>query len=400
MEKAYLPSVSVVVPAYNEEAVIGRVLEALLAQQYPSDKYEIVVVDDGSTDRTYDIARQYPVKVIRSEVNKGLAAALNLGIKNSRGEIVVVVSADCVPTDHNFIINLVQPFKDPQVGATVGYWIAEGMRNRWGKIFRFIYPIGDDLTDLEEKIAPGETGFVSIKCDGYRRSVLKEIGFFDEFFSRFSACEDNDISFRIRRAGYKIIRVPQAKVFHILSTHQQSLAGHLKKAVKYALPQHVTLMRWGWSFRYENLLCALTMLWTALLLPLYLLSRSLGLLIGYAALAALISVLVSLVKDKTSFEGVTKKRVISTFLLVAMISLLLILTDASIYLPVILPFITGLSYFLIVSISNARRCFKKSGKFVDAVYVFALSLLWNIIYGLAFFLGIVSIQADIDFKKI
>src|SRR5215211_1900819 len=95
-----LPFVSVVVAAYCEEAVIEGTLESLLALDYPS--FEIVVVDDGSSDRTVELVRRHlveggPVRLVEKRVNEGKAMALNDAIPVTRGEIVVIVDADIRP---------------------------------------------------------------------------------------------------------------------------------------------------------------------------------------------------------------------------------------------------------------------------------------------------------------
>ncbi|MDN5367148.1 MAG: poly-beta,6-N-acetyl-D-glucosamine synthase, partial [Candidatus Diapherotrites archaeon] len=95
-----LPTVSIVVPAYNEGENIGETIESLLRLNYPKDKMEIIVVDDGSTDNTYDVAKRYEgetVRVIRKE-NGGKSSALNMGIKHARGEIIACMDADSVAT--------------------------------------------------------------------------------------------------------------------------------------------------------------------------------------------------------------------------------------------------------------------------------------------------------------
>ena len=111
------PSVSILMPAYNEEKVLGRAIESLIEATYP-DK-EIIIIDDGSTDRTYAIALRYSgrgVKVLQRP-NGGKSAALNYGLRFSKGEIIVCVDADSLVTK-NAIIELVKRFRDPKVGAS------------------------------------------------------------------------------------------------------------------------------------------------------------------------------------------------------------------------------------------------------------------------------------------
>ncbi len=115
----YFPSVTVLIPAFNEERVIRRTIESVIEASYP-DK-EIIVMDDGSRDLTYRIAQLYTdrgVEVI-SRPNGGKATALNHGLLFARGEIIVIVDADSQITK-NTLIELVKPFRDPDVAAVAG----------------------------------------------------------------------------------------------------------------------------------------------------------------------------------------------------------------------------------------------------------------------------------------
>jgi cellulose synthase/poly-beta-1,6-N-acetylglucosamine synthase-like glycosyltransferase len=91
-----LPFVSIIVPAFNEERGIAGTIESALSIDYPKEKLEIIVVDDGSKDKTYEIASKYQsqiVKVFRMEKNSGKGAAMNLAIKKARGEFIVTMDA-------------------------------------------------------------------------------------------------------------------------------------------------------------------------------------------------------------------------------------------------------------------------------------------------------------------
>lgn len=91
MDSTY--KISVIIPAYNEEAGIRRVLDRITEAGYHKD-YEIIVVDDGSSDRTSDIARMYPVRVISHSTNKGYGAALKTGIRKSKGDYIIIMDSD------------------------------------------------------------------------------------------------------------------------------------------------------------------------------------------------------------------------------------------------------------------------------------------------------------------
>src|SRR5512143_3687890 len=110
--------ISVAVPASNAEKTLGACLEALLEHTAPRATYEIIVVHDGSTDRTRQTAEAYGVRVF-TEANRGAAAARNVGVQNARGEIVLFVDADSVP-DRNWIQEMVAPFQDPGIAGASG----------------------------------------------------------------------------------------------------------------------------------------------------------------------------------------------------------------------------------------------------------------------------------------
>ncbi|KXA99233.1 hypothetical protein AKJ42_03520, partial [candidate division MSBL1 archaeon SCGC-AAA261C02] len=116
------PSVSILVPAYNEEGYVGRCIESLLEAEYPEDRKEIIVVDDGSTDGTYREAKAYEdegVKVVHKE-NGGKYSALNYGLIFASGEIIVTVDADSLIGRRSLKLMVGRFQEDPKIGAIAG----------------------------------------------------------------------------------------------------------------------------------------------------------------------------------------------------------------------------------------------------------------------------------------
>jgi cellulose synthase/poly-beta-1,6-N-acetylglucosamine synthase-like glycosyltransferase len=113
-----LPTASVIVPVRDGEATIGDCIDAILAVDYPPERREIVVVDNGSTDGTAAEIRARPVTYLH-EPRPGVSNARNRGIAESTGEILAFVDADCM-VDPQWLTELVRPFEDPEVGAVSG----------------------------------------------------------------------------------------------------------------------------------------------------------------------------------------------------------------------------------------------------------------------------------------
>lgn len=204
--------VSVIIPAYNGEKVIGDCLDSLKSQDFKGGK-EIIVVDDGSRDRTAEIARERGVVVLNQE-NKGPAAARNLGLRRAMGEIVLFTDADCIP-EKNWITEMVRPFEDKEVGGVQGIYRTKQslLVARFGQI---------EIEDRYRRMGRRDSiDFIGTYSAGYRKS---EIGKgFDEGF-RAASGEDAELSYRISREK-RLVFNPSAIVFH---RHPESLGKYLR----------------------------------------------------------------------------------------------------------------------------------------------------------------------------
>jgi len=120
-----LPTFSITVPVKNEEKVIGRLLDSLLKLDYPPKKREIIIVEDGSTDKTKEICMEYAgrypndVKFLHRSMSNGKPSALNYALKHSKGEIVAIFDADSVP-ERDVLLRAAQYFEDSSVAAVQG----------------------------------------------------------------------------------------------------------------------------------------------------------------------------------------------------------------------------------------------------------------------------------------
>jgi uncharacterized repeat protein (TIGR01451 family) len=203
------PSVSVIVPAYNEEAHMASCLEAIQRQDYGGD-VEVIVVNDGSTDRTAEIASKYPINLIDLETNVGKANALNAGIERSKGDILVFSDSDS-ELDSSAVRLLVNSLEEhPDAGAVAGniYINDIGRNNSFLKRFQMI----EYYTDQEiSRHLQGLSGKVLV-CPGPLFAVRREIAEKTMFDDR-SVIEDADFTIGVLKGNRKVLREPQAKAY-------------------------------------------------------------------------------------------------------------------------------------------------------------------------------------------
>ncbi len=200
------PQVTVVIPAYQAEATIDRCLDALAHQTLPRGSYEVVVVDDGSSDNTQTRAKAHAGVSLVTQPHAGPAMARNHGVKHARGEIVLFTDSDCEPTV-DWLARMVAPFRDKGITGVKGVY-----RTRQKEIVaRFVQ------IEYEEKYdrMAGEAyiDFVDTYSAGYRRVVFLANGGFDTSFP-YASVEDQEFSFRLARQGHKMVYAPEAIVYH------------------------------------------------------------------------------------------------------------------------------------------------------------------------------------------
>ena len=212
---------SVIVPAYNAAATIGYCLAALYAQTLPRDRYEIIVVDDGSTDPTAAIAAAAGVQVVR-QPNQGPAAARNNGVASALGDIVFFTDADCAPAP-TWLANMANPFSDSSIAGCKGVYRT---RQR-GLAPRFAQIEYEERYDHMSQIR--YIDFVDTYSAAYRRNVLIDNHGFDTSFPGDSSGEDQELSFRLSSLGYKMVFVPSAIVYHL---HPPTVAAYYRRKYK------------------------------------------------------------------------------------------------------------------------------------------------------------------------
>lgn len=204
---------SVVVPVYNGAGLIERCLDALAHQTgVQPDAYEIIVVDDGSTDGTAAQVRawieRHPQRRCRliEQPNGGPAVARNHGAQVAQADLLLFTDADCAPVPH-WMRALLTPFAEPTVMGAKGTYLTE----QSGIVPRFVQA---EYEDRYRRMARRATiDFIDTYSAAYRRTLFLENGGFDPRFR--GSCEDQEFSFRLAAKGYRLVFVPEAQVIHI-----------------------------------------------------------------------------------------------------------------------------------------------------------------------------------------
>jgi len=195
-----LPTLTIIVPSYNSEKTIEKCLRHVLAMKYPH-VHEVVLVDDGSTDRTREIASQFPVRIMHRKQNKGKAASLNEAIKQAKGELVACVDSDTYPPE-NLLMDSV-PYITPGMGAMTFYITVEKPRTIWQR-----------MQQMEYFFSFGAFPYLGAKFNAvlvtpgpltiFKRSALEKIGGFDEN----NITEDFEMGLKLHKSHYQIGYLP------------------------------------------------------------------------------------------------------------------------------------------------------------------------------------------------
>jgi len=198
-----VPFVSVIIPVYNGAATVADCVESLLALQYPRDRCEIVVVDNGSTDATREILARFEGRIrVLHESRRGAAAARNRGIREANGTVVAFTDADAV-VDPAWLDGLVSHLH-PGTGAVGGPILSRRPANR-------IEQFGEVVHDHRFAIEDCDPPYMASGNWASPRDLLVAVGLFDEDLLRG---QDADLAFRLHRAGHRLTYGPDAIVYH------------------------------------------------------------------------------------------------------------------------------------------------------------------------------------------
>ncbi|MDO8554599.1 MAG: glycosyltransferase family 2 protein [Candidatus Micrarchaeota archaeon] len=193
------PKVSVVIPAYNEGILVEKCIRTVLASEYPKNKFEVILVDDGSTDDTYKIAKSINDSRLKvfTKTNSGKAASINFGIKHATGEVIATMDADSF-IEKDTVVNML-PFFDSEDVAAVTAAVRVKPSNKWlQEVQRIEYLsiiFSRRLLSFLDAV-PVTPGPFSM----FRAWVFQRLGGFDET----NIVEDHEMALRIQSNNYKI----------------------------------------------------------------------------------------------------------------------------------------------------------------------------------------------------
>ena len=201
-----LPGVTVLLPMFNEDEVARAILQALTASDYPLDKFEIIPINDNSTDKTAEILDEYAEKydfvrpIHRESDIRGKQAALNDALMECRGEIIIVFDADYIP-QKGTIRDLAISFTDPEVGAVMGRVVPQNSSTNLLTRLLDLERSGGYQVDQQArhnlKLVPQYGGTVG----GFIKEVVIQFGGFD----RFVLAEDTDLTYLLFTRGWKVV---------------------------------------------------------------------------------------------------------------------------------------------------------------------------------------------------
>ncbi len=199
------PLITIVIPAYTAEKTIAKAIDGALRQQGDFIK-EIIVVDDGSSDRTAEIVKSFKEVKYFFQPNAGPAAARNRGAQEAQGEIIFFTDADCIPAE-DWLVKAVVHFADPHVAVVSGSYAIANPQERLAKC------IHQEIIFRHRNLMPVYPKFFGSFNFAVRKKVFAAVGGFDVGY-RTASGEDNDLSYKILRSGGKIYFAKDALVAH------------------------------------------------------------------------------------------------------------------------------------------------------------------------------------------
>ena len=210
-------AISVVIPVLNAEAYLDKLL-AKLSSQKPVAPMEIVLVDSMSKDRTREIAAKYAnVRVVPVE-KFSHGGARNLGAREAKGEILVLMTQDALPQDDSWLAKLIAPFSDPKVAATYSRQVPYPGANPMERYFLFThFPPGDSVRREQRE---GDLGLGHVFFSNVAAAIRRDLLLKFPFDEKIIMSEDQQVSRDLLKAGHAVVYQPESVVIH---SHNYSL---------------------------------------------------------------------------------------------------------------------------------------------------------------------------------
>jgi GT2 family glycosyltransferase len=255
--------ISVVIPVHNSEETIGKCLKSLVELEGPAP--EIIILDDGSTDRTSEICRSFEQIKLITLTKGGPSRARNIGIKLAEGQFIAFTDGDCI-VDKRWLTELRSCFTEPDVASVGGDQMSPSDETVTGKrIQNFLKTIGFVADYVKTGLTLRETEHNPTCNAMYRKSVLEEAGCFNE---SLWPGEDVELDLKIRKAGHRIMFNPKAIVSHY---RPKTYRAYGRMMVRYGAAQRYLVGKYGFfrPIQYEPFAAVASLVCTVGLMVLY-----------------------------------------------------------------------------------------------------------------------------------
>lgn len=256
-----LPFVSIIIVNLNGKKWLEKCLKSVLESDYPQDKLEVILVDNGSTDGSVEFIKETwkdSIKIIQNKENLGWSPANNQGMKVAKGEIIVCLSND-MEVDSRWLKEILNTMRsDSRVGIVQCNSISMWDRKTVDSGMNFLDKYGFAYSYVPQE-RPRQVFFAEGMAFAIRNHVFKEIGGFDDYY--FMEYDDMDLSWRARLAGYKVFFSPTSIVYHarggtVGGTYFEK---NIRNIVQYVRNHFVTLIK---NYELKNILRVLPIVLT------------------------------------------------------------------------------------------------------------------------------------------
>jgi len=232
----FTPKLTVIIPAYNEEETISDTLNTVLGSDYPKTKLEILVVNDGSTDKTAEIVKNFKGVKLFNKKNSGKADSVNQAIKRAKGDFIAIIDADSYPSKTAFT-ELMKFFVDESVGASTGTILVRNKNSLLEKMQAMEYVL---IAWTRKTLDAMQSVFVTPGAlSVYRKKALEQVGYFD---SRVMT-EDIEVAWNLLRHKWKVRMATRALGFTSVPT---SYKAWYKQRIRWDIGGFQTLQK-HWS---------------------------------------------------------------------------------------------------------------------------------------------------------